>query len=119
MPRVKRGVTARARHKKVLELAKGYRGRRKNVYRIAKQAVMKAGQYAYRDRRQRKRQFRTLWIARINAGARECGLTYSRFMHGLKKAAVEVDRKVLSDLAVFDKAAFAKFAEMAKTGLAA
>jgi len=95
MPRVKRGVIARARHKKVLNAAKGYRGRRKNVYRVAKQAVMKAGQYAYRDRRQKKRQFRTLWIARINAGARECGLTYSRFMHGLKKAAIEVDRKVL------------------------
>jgi len=119
MPRVKRGVIARARHKKVLNAAKGYRGRRKNVYRIAKQAVMKAGQYAYRDRRQRKRQFRALWIARINAGARECGLTYSRFMNGLKKSAVEVDRKVLADLAVFDKAAFAKFAEMAKSGLGA
>jgi large subunit ribosomal protein L20 len=119
MPRVKRGVIARARHKKVLDAAKGYRGRRKNVYRIAKQAVMKAGQYAYRDRRQRKRQFRALWIARINAGARECGLTYSRFMNGLKKSAVEVDRKVLSDLAVFDKPAFARFAEMAKSGLGA
>ena len=119
MPRVKRGVIARARHKKVLNAAKGYRGRRKNVYRIAKQAVMKAGQYAYRDRRQKKRQFRSLWIARINAGARECGLTYSRFMNGLKKAAVEVDRKVLADLAVFDKAACAKFAELAKNGLAA
>lgn len=119
MPRVKRGVIARARHKKVLDAAKGYRGRRKNVYRIAKQAVMKAGQYAYRDRRQRKRQFRALWIARINAGARECGLTYSRFMNGLKKSAVEVDRKVLADLAVFDKPAFAKFVEMAKSGLAA
>jgi large subunit ribosomal protein L20 len=119
MPRVKRGVIARARHKKVLDLAKGYRGRRKNVYRIAKQAVMKAGQYAYRDRRQRKRQFRALWIARINAGARECGLTYSRFMSGLKKSAVEVDRKVLADLAVFDKAAFAKYAEMAKSSLSA
>ena len=119
MPRVKRGVIARARHKKVLDAAKGYRGRRKNVYRIAKQAVMKAGQYAYRDRRQRKRQFRTLWIARINAGARECGLTYSRFMNGLKKSAIEVDRKVLADLAVFDKAAFAKYAEMAKSSLSA
>jgi len=117
MPRVKRGVIARARHKKVLNAAKGYRGRRKNVYRIAKQAVMKAGQYAYRDRRQKKRQFRTLWIARINAGARECGLTYSRFMNGLKKSAVDVDRKVLADLAVFDKVAFAKFVEIAKTGL--
>lgn len=99
MPRVKRGVTARAKHKKVLALAKGYRGRRKNVYRIAKQAVMKAGQYAYRDRRQKKRQFRSLWIARINAAARECGLTYSRFMNGLKKASIEVDRKVLADMA--------------------
>ncbi|MDZ4141307.1 MAG: 50S ribosomal protein L20 [Methylotenera sp.] len=118
MPRVKRGVIARARHKKVLKAAKGYRGRRKNVYRVAKQAVMKAGQYAYRDRRQKKRQFRTLWIARINAGARECGLTYSRFMNGLKRAAVEVDRKVLADLAVFDKAAFAQFVEMAKKALA-
>ena len=117
MPRVKRGVIARARHKKVLNAAKGYHGRRKNVYRVAKQAVMKAGQYQYRDRRQKKRQFRTLWIARINAGARELGLTYSRFMNGLKKASVEVDRKVLADLAVFDKAAFAKLVEIAKTGL--
>lgn len=119
MPRVKRGVVARARHKKVLALAKGYRGRRKNVYRIAKQAVMKAGQYAYRDRRQRKRQFRVLWIARINAAARELGLTYSTFMHGLKKAEVEVDRKVLADLAVFDKAAFAALADQARAKLAA
>ncbi len=119
MPRVKRGVTARARHKKVLSQAKGYRGRRKNVYRIAKQAVMKAGQYAYRDRRQRKRQFRTLWIARINAAARELGLTYSSFMNGLKKAAIEIDRKVLADLAVFDKPAFAAIAEQARAKLAA
>ncbi|XZG69784.1 50S ribosomal protein L20 [Chitinibacteraceae bacterium HSL-7] len=119
MPRVKRGVTARARHKKVLQLAKGYRGRRKNVYRVAKQAVMKAGQYAYRDRRQRKRQFRTLWIARINAASRELGLAYSRFMNGLKKAGIEVDRKVLADLAVFDKPAFAAFVEKAKASLAA
>lgn len=117
MPRVKRGVTARARHKKVLALAKGYRGRRKNVYRIAKQAVMKAGQYAYRDRRQRKRQFRALWIARINAASRECGLTYSVFMNGLKKASIDIDRKVLADLAVFDKAAFAKIAEQARAAL--
>jgi large subunit ribosomal protein L20 len=117
MPRVKRGVTARARHKKVLALAKGYRGRRKNVYRIAKEAVMKAGQYAYRDRRQRKRQFRALWIARINAASRECGLTYSVFMNGLKKAAIDIDRKVLADLAVFDKAAFAKIAEQARAAL--
>ena len=119
MPRVKRGVTARARHKKVLALAKGFRGRRKNVYRIAKQAVMKAGQYAYRDRRQRKRQFRTLWIARINAAARELGLTYSVFMNGLKKAAIEIDRKVLADLAVFDKPAFAALAAQAKAQLGA
>src|SRR5512139_1955235 len=107
MPRVKRGVTARARHKKILVQAKGYRGRRKNVYRIAKQAVMKAGQYAYRDRRQRKRQFRSLWIARKNATARELHLKYSTLINGLKKAQIEVDRKVLADLAVFDKAAFA------------
>jgi large subunit ribosomal protein L20 len=119
MPRVKRGVTARARHQKVLDKAKGYRGRRKNVYRIAKEAVMKAGQYAYRDRRQRKRQFRTLWIARINAASRELGLTYSRFMNGLKKASIEVDRKVLADLAVFDKPAFAALAAQAKAQLAA
>ena len=119
MPRVKRGVTARARHKKILKLAKGFRGRRKNVFRIAKQAVMKAGQYAYRDRRQRKRQFRTLWIARINAAARELGLTYSVFMNGLKKAAIEIDRKVLADLAVFDKPAFAAIAEQARAKLAA
>ncbi|MBP6346431.1 50S ribosomal protein L20 [Neisseriaceae bacterium CLB008] len=117
MPRVKRGVTARARHKKVIALAKGYRGRRKNVYRIAKQAVMKAGQYAYRDRRQRKRQFRQLWIIRINAAARECGLSYSKFMNGLKKASIEIDRKVLADMAVFDKAAFAQIAEKAKASL--
>lgn len=118
MPRVKRGVTARARHKKVIALAKGYRGRRKNVYRIAKQAVMKAGQYAYRDRRQRKRQFRQLWIARINAGARINGLSYSKFMNGLKRAAIELDRKVLADLAVFDKATFAQLVEKAKAALA-
>ncbi len=119
MPRVKRGVTARARHKKIIALAKGYRGRRKNVFRIAKQAVMKAGQYAYRDRRQRKRQFRTLWIARINAAARELGLKYSTFMNGLKKAQIEVDRKVLADLAVFDKPAFAALAVQAKAQLGA
>jgi large subunit ribosomal protein L20 len=119
MPRVKRGVTARARHKKVLALAKGYRGRRKNVYRIAKQAVMKAGQYAYRDRRQRKRQFRQLWITRINAAARELGLSYSKFMNGLKRASINVDRKVLADLAVFDKAAFAHIVAQAKASLAA
>ncbi|MBL8482783.1 MAG: 50S ribosomal protein L20 [Rhodocyclaceae bacterium] len=119
MPRVKRGVTARARHKKILAQAKGYRGRRGNVYRIAKQAVMKAGQYAYRDRRNRKRDFRSLWITRINAAARELGMTYSTFMNGLRKAAVEVDRKVLADLAVFDKPAFAAFADKAKAQLAA
>ena len=111
MPRVKRGVTARARHKKVLDSAKGYRGRRKNVYRIAKQAVMKAGQYAYRDRRQRKRQFRTLWIAR------EQGLCYSVFMNGLKKAEINLDRKVLSDIAVFDKPAFVQIVAQAKASL--
>jgi large subunit ribosomal protein L20 len=119
MPRVKRGVTARARHKKVLEQANGFRGRRKNVFRIAKQAVMKAGQYAYRDRRVRKREFRALWIARINAAARECGMSYSAFMNGLKKSAIELDRKVLADLAVFDKAAFAKIASQAKASLGA
>jgi large subunit ribosomal protein L20 len=119
MPRVKRGVTARARHKKILVQAKGYRGRRKNVYRIAKQAVMKAGQYAYRDRRQKKRQFRSLWIARINAASRELGMTYSVFMNGLKKAEIEVDRKVLADLAVFDKPAFAAIAALAKAKLGA
>jgi large subunit ribosomal protein L20 len=117
MPRVKRGVTARARHKKILALAKGYRNRRKNVFRVAKQAVIKAGQYAYRDRRQRKRQFRALWIARINAAARQCGLSYSRMINGLRKANVEVDRKVLADIAVFDKAGFAALAETAKANL--
>ncbi|MDM7455972.1 MAG: 50S ribosomal protein L20 [Tepidimonas sp.] len=119
MPRVKRGVTARARHKKVLALAKGFRGRRKNVFRIAKQAVMKAGQYAYRDRRARKRVFRQLWIARINAGVRELGLTYSQFANGLRKAAIEIDRKVLADLAVNDKAAFGAIVERVKAHLQA
>jgi len=118
MPRVKRGVTARARHKKVLALAKGYRGRRKNVYRIAKQAVMKAGQYAYRDRRAKKREFRRLWIARINAASRSLGLTYSKFVAGLKKAQIEVDRKVLADPAVHDPAAFGAFVAQAKAQLA-
>ena len=118
MPRVKRGVTAHARHKKIIDAAKGFRGRRGNVFRIAKEAVMKAGQYAYRDRRQRKRQFRVLWIARINAAARECGLSYSVFMNGLKKAGIEVDRKMLADLAVMDKAAFAAIANQAKAKLA-
>lgn len=117
MPRVKRGVTARARHKKVIEQAKGYRGRRKNIYRVAKQAVTKAGQYAYRDRRQRKRQFRSLWITRINAAAREHGLSYSRFMDGLHKADIQVDRKVLAELAVNDKPAFAQLAEQARQNI--
>ncbi len=119
MPRVKRGVNARAKHKKILAQAKGYYGRRKNVFRVAKQAVIKAGQYAYRDRRQRKRQFRNLWIVRINAASRECGLSYSRFINGLKKAGVEVDRKVLADIAVVDKVAFGALAEKAKAALAA
>ena len=118
MPRVKRGVTARARHKKVLKQAKGFRGRRKNVYRIAKQAVMKAGQYAYRDRRNKKRTFRALWIARINAAVREHGLSYSAFMSGLKRANIEIDRKVLADLAVSDKTAFAQIANQVKASLA-
>ncbi len=117
MPRVKRGVTSRAKHKKVLAKAKGFRGRRGNVFTIAKEAVMKAEQYAYRDRRQRKRQFRALWIARINAAAREHGLTYSAFMNALKKAAIDIDRKVLADLAVADKAAFAQIASQAKATL--
>ena len=118
MPRVKRGVTARARHKKVLTQATGYRGRRNAVYRIAKEAVMKAGQYAYRDRRKKKSTFRALWIARINAAVREMGMSYSVFMNGLKKAEIEIDRKVLADLAVHDKAAFTKIAEQAKASLA-
>ncbi len=117
MPRVKRGVTAHARHKKVIAKAKGYYGRRKNVYRVAKQAVIKAAQYAYRDRRQRKRQFRSLWIARINAAAREHGLSYSRLMDGLNKAEIAIDRKVLAELAVNDKAAFAALAAQAKASL--
>lgn len=114
MPRVKRGVTAKAKHKKILKQARGYYGARSRVFRVAKQAVIKAGQYAYRDRRQRKRQFRQLWITRINAAARECGLSYSRFMNGLKKASVEIDRKVLADLAVHDKEAFAELAKLAQ-----
>jgi large subunit ribosomal protein L20 len=117
MPRVKRGVTARARHKKVLKEAKGYYGARSRIYRVAKQAVTKAAQYAYRDRRQRKRQFRQLWIARINAGAREHGLSYSVFMNGLKKSEIEVDRKILADIAVHDKAGFAALVEAAKAAL--
>lgn len=118
MARVKRGVQARRRHKKVLKLAKGYYGARSRVYRVAVQAVTKAGQYAYRDRRQRKRQFRALWIARINAGARQHGLSYSRMINGLKKASIEIDRKVLADLAVHDKNAFMVLAEQAKASLA-
>lgn len=117
MPRVKRGVTAHARHKKIIAQAKGYQGRRKNVFRVAKQAVIRAGAYAYRDRRQRKRQFRRLWIARINAAARECGLSYSRLIDGLNKADIGIDRKMLADIAVFDKTAFAEIAEKAKASL--
>ena len=119
MPRVKRGVTARARHNKVLSRAKGYRGARKNVFRVANQAVMKADQYAYRDRRQRKRQFRTLWILRINAAARVHELSYSRLIDGLNRANIELDRKVLADMAVNDETAFAALAERAKAALAA
>ncbi|WP_136680941.1 50S ribosomal protein L20 [Neptunomonas sp. XY-337] len=118
MARVKRGVQARRRHKKVLKQAKGYYGARSRVFRVAKQAVIKAGQYAYRDRRQRKRQFRALWIARINAAARINGLSYSRFIAGLKKANIEIDRKVLADLAVYEQAAFAAVVEKAKAALA-
>ena len=117
MARVKRGVQARARHKKVLKEAKGYYGDRRKVYRVAKQAVIKAGQYSYRDRRQRKRMFRRLWIVRINAAARECGLSYSRFMDGLHKADIEIDRKMLADMAVHDRAAFGVLAEKAKANL--
>lgn len=119
MSRVKRGVASRARRKKVLKAAKGYYGARSRSFKVAKQAVIKAGQYAYRDRRQRKRQFRNLWIIRINAGAREHGLSYSRFIAGLKKAAIEVDRKVLADLAMHEPAAFAVLAEKAKAALEA
>jgi len=119
MARVKRGVTARARHKKVLKKAKGYYGARSRVYRVANQAVIKAGQYAYRDRRQKKRQFRSLWITRINAEARNNGLSYSRLIDGLNKAAIKIDRKVLADIAVHDQAAFAALAEKAKAALAA
>ena len=117
MPRVKRGVVAKARHKKVLKKAKGYYGARSRVYRVAKQAVIKAGQYAYRDRRQCKRQFRALWIVRINAAARECGLSYSRFMNGLQSAGIELDRKVLAEMAVNDSCAFSQLAEKAKAAL--
>lgn len=118
MPRVKRGVTAHKRHKKVLKAAKGYYGARSRVYRVANQAVIKAGQYAYRDRRQRKRQFRAIWIQRINAEARVSGLSYSQFINGLKKASIGIDRKILADIAVFDKVAFASFVEKAKAALA-
>jgi large subunit ribosomal protein L20 len=117
MPRVKRGVTAKARHKKVLKQAKGYRGARSRTFKTANQAVMKAGQYAYRDRRQRKRQFRALWIARINAAARENGLSYSRFINGLMRAEIDIDRKVLADLAVHDSLAFSALAEQARASL--
>jgi large subunit ribosomal protein L20 len=119
MPRVKRGVTARARHKKVLALAKGFRGRRGNVFRIAKQAVMKAGQYAYRDRRAKKRVFRQLWIARINAAARSNGLTYSQFANGIRKAGIDIDRKVLADIAYHDPEAFTGIVNQVKAKLAA
>ncbi len=117
MSRVKRGVTAKARHKKILELAKGYYGHRSKIYRVAKQAVIKAAQYAYRDRKQRKREFRALWVARINAAARLNGITYSRLIAGLKKASIDIDRKVLSDIAIKDAVAFSKIAEQAKTAL--
>ena len=119
MPRVKRGVQARRRHKKILNQAKGYYGARSRVYRVAKQAVIKAGQYAYRDRKQRKRQFRALWIVRINAAARQHEMSYSTFINGLKKANVELDRKVLAELAIFNKDAFAQLVEKAKSALAA
>ena len=118
MPRVKRGVQARARHKKVLDKAKGYYGARGTVYRVAKQAVIKAGQYAYRDRRVKKREFRALWIQRINAAARMCDMSYSRFINGLNKAGIEVDRKMLADIAVHDMPAFEQLAEKAKAALA-
>lgn len=117
MARVKRGVVAKARHNKVLKKAKGYYGARKNVYRVAKQAVIKAGQYAYRDRRNRKREFRALWITRINAAARLHGLSYSRMIDGLKKSDIEIDRKVLADIAVFDPDGFGALVEQAKSGL--
>jgi len=119
MPRVKRGVTAHRRHKKVLKQAKGYQGARSRVYRVAKQAVTRAGQYAYRDRKQRKRFFRSLWIQRINAAARDNGLSYSRLIAGLKKENIEIDRRVLADLAMNEKEAFTAIAERAKAGLAA
>jgi large subunit ribosomal protein L20 len=117
MARVKRGVTARRRHKKIMKLAKGYYGARSRVFRIAKQSVIRAGQYAYRDRRQKKRQFRSLWIARINAASRANGLSYSRLIAGLRKAAIGLDRRVLADLAVHDKPAFTAVVEKAKAAL--
>ena len=119
MPRVKRGVVARKKHKKILKQAKGYYGARSRVFRVAKQAVIKAQQYAYRDRKQRKRQFRSLWIIRINALVREHDMSYSQFIHGLKKAEIIVDRKMLSELAVHDKEAFSSLVEQAKSALAA
>ncbi len=119
MPRVKRGVTARARHKKIIARAKGYRGRRNNVFRVAVQAVMRAGQYAYRDRRNKKRVFRSLWIARINAAARSHGITYSSFINGLGRAQIGIDRKVLADLAVNDKPAFAAIVAQVKAAIGA
>ena len=118
MSRVKRGVTSHRRHKKVLKAAKGYYGARSRVYRVAKQAVTRAGQYAYRDRKVKKRVFRSLWIQRINAAARECDLSYSRMMDGLKKQNIEIDRRVLADLAVHEKEAFAQLAEKAKAAIA-
>ncbi len=117
MPRVKRGVTARARHKKILKQAKGYYGARSRNFKTARQAVFKAGQYAYRDRRQKKRQFRALWIVRINAASKANGLSYSKFMHGLNKAGIELDRKVLADIALHDAAAFSGLVEKAKAAL--
>lgn len=117
MPRVKRGVIAKARHKKVLKQAKGYRGARSRLYKVAKQAVDKAGQYAYRDRRQKKRQFRALWVVRINAAARDNGMSYSQFIAGLNRAAIALDRKVLADMAVHDKPAFSQLVEQAKQAL--
>ena len=117
MARVKRGVTARKKHKKILKQAKGYYGARSRVYRVAKQAVIKAGQYAYRDRKQKKRQFRALWIVRINAAARICGLSYSQLINGLKKANIDIDRKMLAEMALFDEAGFAAVAKQAQGAL--
>ena len=119
MPRIKRSVASRARRKKILKAAKGYYGARSRTFKVAKQAVIKAGQYAYRDRRQRKRQFRRLWITRINAASREHGLSYSVFMSGLKHAGIEVDRKVLAEIAVHEKDAFRALAERVKTQIEA